>query len=525
MEDSECGAAGARVVAGEYAPRRAGIAAGVMSALLFAAAVVLYIRNVGSSEATRRSQGPLLPLVRKTARLRRELDWPNASFIDSLPIAKQDTMTTTVAPRVPCEYGPAEDGSYSCPMGSASVTEAECRHMPFFFGGVLHNPFVIEDDNDPWGCFRFAGKFYYNSGYEGNGRRHRTPFCKRCQAIPTVDFHGPSYWSSGNYMIHRVSSRFRMRHVPGGCRSQGLHPVLDQDVCGVAARELNLPQRRPVFTCLQERPEGCYYLSNMRDGKGMLFLNINPLSKDNGAETSSFAERVIRVPICRVGEDDDSEEHAAVHATDDSGDLVVKEEGASSAPTKAPTTTGSDLKCRAEAAGTRKVTQGTCHDIAHEPILNSLACEAAAKQLALADVEVEVTHSADRPMGCYYFRNSEDLTATLWLNTSPESKDRTAEPRRHLLCAAKDAAIMTTETTTTPTTTTSATSTTTTATTTTITVSTTTTTTTATTSTTTTVTTTTVTTVTTITTTAVTTTRVTTTTPPAESTTTWGGAG
>mmetsp|Transcript_14594 Transcript_14594/g.29622 ORF Transcript_14594/g.29622 Transcript_14594/m.29622 type:complete len:209 (-) Transcript_14594:85-711(-) len=206
-----------------------------------------------------------------------------------------------------------------------------------------------------------------------------------------------------------------MVHQAGGCRSLDLWPVTKQAMCEIAARELMLPQRHAALTCLEERPEGCYYIDNIKDGEGMLFLNVNTRSRGVGAEVSDFHGQVLRLPICSNEKE----------ANDN--------EDASAAPTRAPSV---DFGvCKAEAGGAKKIAKGTCDDMGRDPILDASKCEEAAKELALADTTVEVTGSPNRPHGCYYFRNPEDLTSTLWLNTSPESAGRGAEPLRHILCA------------------------------------------------------------------------------------------
>uniref|UniRef100_A0A7S0A9P9 Uncharacterized protein n=1 Tax=Pyrodinium bahamense TaxID=73915 RepID=A0A7S0A9P9_9DINO len=349
--------------------------------------------------------------------------WPNASFIAALPIADADTKTTTVAPRVPCEYGPAQEGDSTCPEGTAALTEAECRSMPYYFGGVLHNPHAVETNDDPWGCFLFNDKFYYNSGLLGKGRHGRTPFCKRCQVVTAVTFAGESQWKSGDYLVRKASTRFRLAHQSGSCEDLGMHNISDQATCEVAAKELMLGERRAALTCLHERPAGCYYCQNHGDHTSMLFLNVNPTSKGNGAETSAFKQKIVRLPICKVMEEDPARGRTTNHEATAAPDI-----------------------CRSRKRGIQKITEGTCEDVGLDSIIDDAACEEAARQLALADTKVERTSSKERPRGCYYYRNPEDLTATLWLNDSPESKVSSAESSRHLLCAKK--ATTTTRTTT-----------------------------------------------------------------------------
>jgi len=276
--------------------------------------------------------------------------------------------------------------------------------MPYRYGRVLHLPFVIESNHDPWGCFLFKEEYYYNEGLLGRGRSDRIPVCKRCQQVPRVDFFGWSEWADGSYIVREASSRFRVAET-GTCADIGMHPIMDQVICEQAAQELLLGVSHANPTCYEERPEGCYVFQSMTTHQKLLWMNVNPRSRGNGAETSAFASQQLRRPLC---------------STD------IPEELDSKSPAL--------LVCQDILDGFLKVKNGTCEDFKRKPILDEANCRLAAKKLSLVDSDVELTSQADRPQGCYYYKNSKDLTATLWLNTNPNSSQSNATSHRHLLC-------------------------------------------------------------------------------------------
>jgi len=85
------------------------------------------------------------------------------------------------------EYIVGDDGAGQCPRGADAMSETECRALPKWFGGSLHNPFVIGHANYPHGCIRWDGRFAYNIDPEGAAHLGRTPFCKRSSAdVPFI---------------------------------------------------------------------------------------------------------------------------------------------------------------------------------------------------------------------------------------------------------------------------------------------------------------------------------------------------
>jgi hypothetical protein len=74
----------------------------------------------------------------------------------------------------------------------------------------------------------------------------------------------------------------------------------------------------------------------------------------------------------------------------------------------------------------RKIVEGTCRDINWWPVLTKRACERAARGLNLEGL-ISETNLAERPEGCYYFRNYQDGTSTLWFNNNPLSEGKGAE--------------------------------------------------------------------------------------------------
>lgn len=75
----------------------------------------------------------------------------------------------------------------------------------------------------------------------------------------------------------------------------------------------------------------------------------------------------------------------------------------------------------------RKIDMGKCTDSGMHPIRSKSACEEASKYLALLDSTASITAIPERPDGCYYYRNYQDGTETLWLGISPLSHGNGAE--------------------------------------------------------------------------------------------------
>merc|ERR1739845_155076 len=103
----------------------------------------------------------------------------------------------------------------------------------------------------------------------------------------------------------------------------------------------------------------------------------------------------------------------------------------------------------------RKILSGHCGDIGFQPITEKVKCEEAARYLGLADAFAQDMNLPDKPEGCYYFRNLQDLTSTLWINYCPGSRGKGAETSdtakggfRQPLCMIRGAQAPTTITTT-----------------------------------------------------------------------------
>jgi hypothetical protein len=301
--------------------------------------------------------------------------------------------------QVSCTFTVGKEGSNTCPEGSIPLIEDECRTMPYHFGGSLHTPFEVDSEIDPVGCFFNYPNYFYNTNPLGNAREHRTPYCKRCevgdkgtQKMDGVDAGDWTEWDDNDG--EKISIRYRK--IPlGKCSDLDLYPIFDRDECERASEELGLTDV-PVpamSTMLAERPAGCYYFRNYQDGTGTLWLNQNPYSKENGAETSDLAQGMLRQPVCAMKKGADLDE--------------------------------SNLE--ADMPRYRKLTHGTCSDIGAHTIRSQVACEAAARSLGLVDTVSSAVDRDDRPEGCYYFRNFEDLTATLWINTNEAAKGKGSE--------------------------------------------------------------------------------------------------
>merc|ERR1711963_405677 len=78
------------------------------------------------------------------------------------------------------------DGENRCPHGSEKITTAlECEAAAVQYGMRKNDPFVVENEKDPAGCFEYKNRqVYFNTVSDGNGRRDRIPYCK-CHSCPT----------------------------------------------------------------------------------------------------------------------------------------------------------------------------------------------------------------------------------------------------------------------------------------------------------------------------------------------------
>jgi len=318
-----------------------------------------------------------------------------------------------------CQYVVGAFGSATCPENAERLDESECRDMPYHFGGVLHVPFSFNSEWDPPGCFFFGTEYYYNKHRTGSGRDSRKVYCKRCQALPAA----VSDWSEwGNdspqtlALARQASARFR-KISSGKCSDMGWYAIHDQAACEEAAKYLALMDITAQSTGLEERPDGCYYFRNYEDGTETLWLDTNPMSRGNGAETSDFIKGSLRQPICAK--------------------LPIA--GSAAAAPSPP----KEHKALTHNSAFRLIRMGRCMDMQLEPILEFSVCQFAATELGLADITPKMTDLPDSPEGCYYFWNNEDLTHTLWLNSSPLSRgngaQETSHPSRGLrqpLCAA-----------------------------------------------------------------------------------------
>mmetsp|Transcript_60704 Transcript_60704/g.163626 ORF Transcript_60704/g.163626 Transcript_60704/m.163626 type:complete len:300 (-) Transcript_60704:548-1447(-) len=275
--------------------------------------------------------------------------------------------------------------------------------MPYRFGGSLGVPFEEDNESLPSGCFFRYPSYHFNANPRGGGRAGVSPCCRRCDPVggnaashedDLGDWTGWCDSADGD----DVSPRYCKVPV-GSCEDIGWHPVHDRGECRRAAGELRLEDTGdPVSTMLAERPAGCYYLQNYQDGTGTLWLNENPYSDGNGAETSEPELGKLRQPICSTEK--------------------------RSAPAGDP--------FRGDPPRFRKISNGTCADAGARPVTSRTVCEAAARSLGMPDTRAKTIDSGDgsnetKPEGCYYFRNFEDLTATLWLNTAEAARGQGAE--------------------------------------------------------------------------------------------------
>lgn len=322
------------------------------------------------------------------------------------------TTTAPVAPpQTVCQYVVGIDGHGTCPPSSVPLKESECREMPYHFGGMLHVPFMVDSPMDPHGCFFFRAHYYFNRNYGGMGRPQRKVYCKKCQTVPALTQHMGDWseWGSDSpqtlALTRSASSRFRKISV-GRCSDIHWHPIQEKAACEEAAKYLALTDIEASVTNYAERPEGCYYFRNYADGTETLWVDVNPWSRGKGAETSDLAAGGLRQPIC-------SRQPTAGTASSVGGFAADRNMMGGTFTDHSKTY--------------RKISMGRCMDNNWLPIMEPARCTAAATALGLADGQPQITSIADRPEGCYYFKNTEDLSVTLWLNTSPLSRGNGAQ--------------------------------------------------------------------------------------------------
>jgi hypothetical protein len=328
----------------------------------------------------------------------------------------EDSLAAVPDQEVRCSFVVGKMGENMCPEGSVPLIESECRNMPYHFGGILQTPFEEDSAEDPAGCFFFSPKYYYNIHPVGGKRSTRTPYCKRCNIKGLNDETGDwSDWGGGE--APRVSSRYRKTEI-GNCGDISWHPIHGKAACEEAALELGLGNLHAATTTLEERPEGCYYFRNYQDGTNTLWINPNPYSAGNGAETSYVAKGMLRQPICRLHR----ARSTAPSSTVTNGGVVEMPLTGALANLNVPTTT--TYTTTFKRSKFRKIKKGTCKDFDMDPIKDQVTCEEAAKAIGLMDTvpEMVMETTSNRPEGCYYFRNNQDLTATLWLNPNPLSE-------------------------------------------------------------------------------------------------------
>lgn len=95
---------------------------------------------------------------------------------------------------------------------------------------------------------------------------------------------------------HATSETYAFQRIDtGNCQDQGLFPISDSQVCGVAAWRLGMPDIQPTISERASGPEGCYYIY---DGPRPLYLNcnVNPASK--GIGFTEEEDGTSRHPIC-----------------------------------------------------------------------------------------------------------------------------------------------------------------------------------------------------------------------------------
>jgi len=334
---------------------------------------------------------------------------------DTAPVPPPVTPAPAPAPVV-CQYVVGLDGQAACPGSAVALNETECREMPYHFGGMLHSPFAVSNPVDPHGCFFFGAHYYYNVNPGGMGRPARKVYCKHCQAVPALSQHVGGDWTEWTSdsaqtlaLARSTSSRFRKLSV-GKCTDIHWYPIHAKGTCEEAARYLQLQDVEASITQYAERPEGCYYFRNYADGTQTLWVDLNPWSRGKGAETSDLASGGLRQPICS---------RQPTSGTAASGAAPGGGAYAADRSMIATSVDNTQPVC--------KISAGRCMDIHWRPILDADVCASAANILGLVDIVPTMMSHAEHPEGCYYFFNSEDLTATLWLNTSPLSRGNGAQ--------------------------------------------------------------------------------------------------
>lgn len=162
-------------------------------------------------------------------------------------------------------YFAGTDSASHCPRGTVSLNETECRGMPKAFGGMLHDPFVMNSPTDPKGCFRLAGPhgfFYYNTHASGSGGKERTPYCKR----PHIS----------EYVVGSDGA--------GQC-SYGTDPVSEFE-CRDMSKVFGGTPHEPFLENSASDPKGCFKLDGMH---GYYYYNTH--FKGSG--------RIGRTPYCK----------------------------------------------------------------------------------------------------------------------------------------------------------------------------------------------------------------------------------
>jgi len=320
-----------------------------------------------------------------------------------VPAATPTTLATspTPAPSVVCRYTQGEEGRTECPQGTG-LNEPECWSLPYYTGGgVVHYPLTENNPRDPVGCFVYKSKYYFNRHPIGGNAHDRRLYCKSCNKPEQLgDW---AEWGSDSYqtMVAGIKSNARFRKLSAGkCADIGWFPIAKRTACAEAAKYLSLSEVEVKESTYQERPEGCYFYRNYQDVSETLWVNINPLSNGNGAETSDFLHGGLRQPICSSGALPPDDKETKLE------DLPIS-------------------------LIYRKISSGRCMDIGWQPILDPETCKEASANLGLADDSPKTLSVPNNPEGCYYFFNSEDLTATLWFNDSPLSRGNGAQEAEH----------------------------------------------------------------------------------------------
>mmetsp|Transcript_26281 Transcript_26281/g.61294 ORF Transcript_26281/g.61294 Transcript_26281/m.61294 type:complete len:394 (-) Transcript_26281:105-1286(-) len=95
-----------------------------------------------------------------------------------------DPETAAAAQNLSSSYVARNSGSNGC-EGAHSLNELECQMMPRYFGGGLHDPFVIHSSGSPRGCFAFNHWFFFNRHPFGAQEEGRKPYCKLARIFPT----------------------------------------------------------------------------------------------------------------------------------------------------------------------------------------------------------------------------------------------------------------------------------------------------------------------------------------------------